>query len=136
MGVPGGLPFSPGTRKVAEVDIDADGFVLGTDFLLGDGDSAEEKIGNVGEYGGAACGNEVGGEEFIEFRERVVDAYGSGEVVAIGGEPLEEVCGGLPFLVERVAITEGRVTVRDGEAAKSAGGQAEEAVERLDGGGG
>ena len=58
---------------------------------MDDGNGAEEEVGDVSENGSAACGDEVGGEEFVEFVEGVVDAHGGGEFVAVGGEALEEV---------------------------------------------
>jgi len=60
-----------------------------------DRNGAEEKISDVGEDSGATGGDEVGGEEFVESGEGVVDAEGSGEVVAVGGEAPEKVGGGL-----------------------------------------
>src|SRR5712692_3878188 len=56
-------------------------------FLLGDGgEGAEELVGDVGEYGGAAGGDFVLGEEEEQAREEVVDLGCGGEVVEVGGE--------------------------------------------------
>jgi len=51
-----------GTRNVAKVDIDSDGFVGAMDFLLCRGDGAEQEIGDVGQHGGSTSGDEVGSE--------------------------------------------------------------------------
>src|SRR5215470_4562018 len=82
-----------GTRNVAKVDIDSDGFVGAMDFLLCHGDGAEQEIGDVGQHGGSTSGDEVVSEELVEFRERVVDADGCGEFVAIGGEEFAKSVG-------------------------------------------
>src|SRR5579859_3697038 len=56
-------------------------------FLLGDGGGgAEGLIGDVGEDGGAACGDFVLREEEEQAREEIVDLGGGGEVVEVGGE--------------------------------------------------
>jgi hypothetical protein len=100
-----------GTR---ELGIDADGFVVGIFFFSGDRNGPKEKIGDVSEYGGATSCDEVCGEELVEFRERVVDADGGGEFVAVSGEALKKVGGGLLLLLEGVAVAEAGVVVRDG----------------------
>ena len=61
---------------------------------MNDGDSAEEKIGNVGEDGSAARGNEVGGEELVQLGNRVVNANGGGEFVGVRSEHFAEIAGG------------------------------------------
>lgn len=50
------------------------------------GDGAQQKVGNVGEDGDAASGDEVGCEELVELGEGIVNAHGGGEVVAVRGE--------------------------------------------------
>src|SRR6266436_8852339 len=56
-------------------------------FLLGDGgEGAEELVGDVGEYGGAAGGDFVLREEEEQAREEIVDLGGGGEVVEVDGE--------------------------------------------------
>src|SRR5689334_21894119 len=53
-------------------------------FLFGDGwKGAEELVGDVGEYGGAAGGDFVLGEEEEQAREEVVDLGGGREVVEV-----------------------------------------------------
>ncbi len=79
-----------GARKF---DVHFGGLIRRIRVQLGvhDGNGAEEEIRDVGEDGGAAGGDEVGSKEFVEFGEGVVDTYGGGEFVAIGGEAFEEV---------------------------------------------
>jgi len=92
---------------------------------LGEGDGAKQEIGDVGEDRGSASGDEVGFKEFVELGEGVVDANGGGELVAIVGESLEEVGGGLFPLVESVPVAEGGVAVSDGKTAEATGRAAE-----------
>ncbi len=58
---------------------------------MNDWDGAKKEVGDVSEDCGAASGDEVRREEFVEFGEGVVDAHGRGEFVAVGGEALEEI---------------------------------------------
>ena len=84
-------PITVGAGKVAEVD--ADWFVYGIEFGLDDRDGAEEKISDEGEDGGAAGGDQVGGEEFVEFGKGIVDAEGGGEFVGVVGKDFAKVVG-------------------------------------------
>ena len=92
LGGDGGGDLAVVAGKVAEVNVE-DGFVggIGVEFGVDDGDSAEEEIGDVSEDGGAAGGDEVGGQELVELGEGVVDAHCSGEFVGVGGEESAEV---------------------------------------------
>src|SRR5262249_21602230 len=103
----GGI-LAPRARDVAEADVDSDGFLggVGIQFGMNDGDGAEEKISDVGENGGATGGDEIGGEEFVEFGKGVVDAHGGGEVVGLVGKALEEVGEGLRGSGERGTVLE------------------------------
>ena len=84
-----------GAGKIAEVDADMDRVFGGVriDFGMDDGDGAEKEIGDVSEDGGATSGDEIGGEEFVELGDGVVDTHGGGEFVGVVGEALEEVRG-------------------------------------------
>ena len=86
-----------GARKIAEVDGDFGGFTADRriEFGVDNGNGAEEEVGDIGEDGGAAGGNEVGGEESVKLGEGAVDADSGCEVVATCGEELAEV-GGVP----------------------------------------
>src|SRR5213595_1260043 len=90
----GGL-LAVGAGKVAEVDADADRVLGGVrvDFGMDDGDGAEKEISDVSEDGCAASGDEVGGEEFVEFGDGVVDAHGGGEFVGFVGEDFAKIVG-------------------------------------------
>ena len=88
---------------------------------MGEGDGAKQEIGDVGEDRGSASGDEVGCKEFVELGEGVVDA----KFVAIVGESLEEVGGGLFPLVESVSVAEGGVAISDGKTAEATGRAAE-----------
>src|SRR6266705_4699945 len=82
-----------GAGKIAEVDADADRIFGGVrvDFGMDDRDGAKEEISDVREDSGAASGDEVGSEEFVEFREGVVDAHGGGEFVGVVGEDFAKI---------------------------------------------
>jgi hypothetical protein len=89
----GGGRLAVGAGKVAEIDSDGVFGRVWVQLGMDDGDGAKEEIGDVGENGGAAGGDEVRGEKLVKFVEGVVDAHGRGEFVAVGGERLEEVGG-------------------------------------------
>jgi len=57
------------------------------------GKGAEEQAGNVGQSSGAAGGDVVAGEEFVECGEGVIDALGSLEVFGVPSEQVGEVVG-------------------------------------------
>jgi len=50
------------------------------------GESAKELVGDVGEHGGAACGNFIFGEEEKKSSEEFVDGNGGAEFLEGGGE--------------------------------------------------
>ena len=59
--------FAIGTRKVAEVDVNFDGLLVGIRVKFGvNGRNGAKKIGGVGEGGG--------GEKFVKFGKRVLDS--------------------------------------------------------------
>jgi len=120
-----------GAGKVAEVDADADRVLGGVrvDFGMDNGDGAKKEISDVSEDGGAASGDEVGGEEFVEFGDGVVDAHGGGEFVGFVREALEEVGGGL-YHGERAGMfgAEAEFQVVSLGAATATGGSAVEAA--------
>jgi|SRR5438552_11598277 len=82
-----------GARKVAEIDSDGVFGRVRVDFRMDDGDGAKKEISDVSEDGGAASGDEVCGEEFVEFGDGVVDAHGGGEFVGFVGEDFAKIVG-------------------------------------------
>jgi len=84
-----------GAGKIAEVNGNAERFFGGVRVYFGmdDGDGAKKEISDVSEDGGATSGDEVGGEEFVEFGDGVVDAHGGGELVGVVGEDFAKIVG-------------------------------------------
>ena len=118
-----------GARKVAEIDSDGVFGRVRVDFRMDDGDGAKKEISDVSEDGCAASGDEVGGEEFVEFGDGVVDAHGGRKFIGFVGEALEEVGGGF-YHGERAGMFGAKAefqVVRLG-AATATGGSAVEAA--------
>jgi hypothetical protein len=83
-------------------------------FLFGDGgEGAEELVGDVGEYGGAAGGDFVLGEEEEKAGEKVVDLGGGGEVVEVSGEGGGDF-GGLGLILWQPIVCWAEMGVRGG----------------------
>jgi hypothetical protein len=88
------------------------------------GQCAEEQAADVGEDGGAARGDAVLGQEFVEVLQGMVDALGSLEAFEIADE-LKVVIGGLLLdLLGVMLATEAGVRVGNGKTAAAAGGSA------------
>lgn len=127
----GELRVAVGSGRAVEADVDGEGFFggFGVKFGMDDGDSAEKKIGDVGEDGSSPGGDEVSGEKFIELGKGIVDAHSGGEVVAIGSEDSGDM-GGIRCLFVFEGVTEAKQGARfgDGKSAEPAGGSAEGTV--------
>ncbi len=86
----GGL-LAVGAGKVTEIDSDGVFGRVRVQLGMDDGDGAKKEIGDVSEDSGAASGDEVCGEEFVEFGDGVVDAHGGGEFVGVVGEDFAKI---------------------------------------------
>ena len=95
------------------------------EFVVDGGEGAEEKIARIGHDGAAAGRDFVGGEEFVEFAEDMVDVHGGLEFLDATDELFGQVAG-VDFLeVKRSgAEAEARFRVRDGESAVRSGANA------------
>jgi len=106
-------------------EIDDDLSLVGAGFVLDGGESAEEEIANVGEDGGAACGDAVLGKKAEEIGEDLVEVRGGLEFGKLADEG-----GGEVGLLEAVRAgvevfgAEPGSGVGDGVAAAAAGGGA------------
>ena len=81
-----GLAVTVGTGHVED---DLYGLVfarLGVELVVDGGKGAEELVGDVGERGGAACGDFIFGEEEKKASEEFVDGDSGAELLEVGGE--------------------------------------------------
>ncbi len=77
-----------GTRHVPD---DGHGLVFGKgllveEFAAAGGEAVEERLGDVGQDGGVAAGDEAAGGHLEEIGEELVDEGGGGEVVELAEE--------------------------------------------------
>ena len=95
------------------------GFVVFIDL----GKGVEKQAGDVGEDGGAACGDFVLGQELVELAEGVVDALGGLELLGIAGEVVEVVGVFELLLFGEMVGTETGLSVSGQETAAAASGR-------------
>jgi hypothetical protein len=95
------------------------------EFAVDGREGAEEQVTGVSHNGAAARRDLVGGEEFVEFTEDVVDVHGRIELLDATDELFRQVAG-VDFLEAKrsVAEAEAGFRVRDGEAAVRSGANA------------
>ena len=84
------------------------------------GQGTEEEAINVGEDGGAASGDAIGGEKFVKAGEGEVDALGGLEVAPVGDDDIGKV-GGLLLFVKMLRAEAGRAIVRKRAALAACG---------------
>ena len=95
------------------------------EFAVDGGEGAEEQVTGVSHDGAAAGRDFVGGEEFVEFAEDVVDVYGGIELLDAANELFGQVAG-VDFLEAKPSVAEAEAGFRvgDGEAAVRPGANA------------
>ena len=98
------------------------------EFLLDGGEGAAKKAARIGHDGAAARRDLVGGEEFVEFAEDVVDVHGGMELLDATDEGFGEVAGVLLEANGGVAEAEPGCRIGDGHAAAASAGSAGGAV--------
>src|SRR5215467_9946142 len=83
-----GLGVAPGAREIE------DDLRFGFEFVFDGGEGAKKQAAGIGHDGAAAGGDFVGGEEFVEFSEDVVDVHGGVKFPDAADERFGEVAGG------------------------------------------
>lgn len=124
-------PFGNGAGNIHDVvalgarEVEEDLVVVRIEFLVDGVEGAEKKAAGISHDGAAAGRDLVGGEEFVEFAEDVVDVHSGMEVLDAADESFGEVAG-VDFLEAKrsVAEAEAGFRVRDGEAAVRSGANA------------
>ena len=93
-------------------------FLLFEEFAAAGGEAVEQRLGDVGQDGGVAAGDEAAGGHAQEVSEELVDGGGGGEVLDLGEKLGGESFGilGLARLLGMMR-TEGRVALGAREAA-------------------
>ena len=123
--------FGDGAGNIHDVvelgarEVEEDLVVVRIEFLVDGVEGAEKKAAGISHDGAATGRNLVGGEEFVEFAEDVVDVHGGMEVLDATDEFFGQVAG-VHFLETKrsVAEAEAGFRVRDGEAAVRSGANA------------
>lgn len=120
----GGSGGTVGARKITEVDVECDGFVVGVGLQLlnADGEGAEDEIAGVGHDCAATRGDTIFGEQEKQVGEEFVDVVGALKLGEFAGEDGTQVRGMQELgLFRGVAETEARARIDDAEAAAFAG---------------
>jgi len=97
---------------------------LRVEFVFDGGEGAEKEVAGVGHDGAATGRDLVGGEEFVEFAEDVVDVRGGMELLDAADQRFGEVAGVLFEANGGVAKAKAGLGVGDSHAAAASTGSA------------